>query len=83
LTASVNTACEVGMTARVIPWPKISTTADLSEALDAVDLLEEGLFQALDDRAPTGLQIAALTVVAGLRHKHGREPGIGPALIAE
>ena len=45
---------EVAMAARVIPWPKISITADLSEALDAIDLLEEALVQALDDRLPTG-----------------------------
>jgi hypothetical protein len=71
------------MAARVIPWPKISMTADLSEALDAVDLLEEALVQALDDRVPTGLQIAALSVVKGLRRKHGREPSIVPALTDE
>ena len=46
-------------------------------------LLEEALIQALDDRVPTGLQIAALSVVAGLRHKHGREPGIVPPSTGE
>jgi hypothetical protein len=46
-------------------------------------LLEEALIQALDDRVPTGLQIAALSVVAGLRDKHGREPSIVPALTDE
>jgi hypothetical protein len=72
------------MTARVIPWPKASMpAADLSEALDAVDLLEEALIQALDDRLPTALQMAALSVVDGLRHKHGREPSIVPALTDE
>ena len=71
------------MAARVIPWPKASMTADLSEALDAVDLLEEALIQALDDRVPTGLQIAALSVVAGLRDKHGRGPGVVPPLTDE
>jgi hypothetical protein len=69
---SARLACEVIMATRVIPWPNNSMTADLSEALDAVDLLEEALIQALDDRLPTGLQIAALTVVAGLRDKHRR-----------
>ena len=71
------------MAARVIPWPKVSMSADLSEALDAVDLLEEALVQALDDRAPTGLQIAAMAVVAGLRQKHGRESSIVPVLTDE
>ena len=71
------------MTARVIPWPKVSMPADLSEALDAVDLLEEALIQALDYRVPTGLQIAALSVVEGLRHKHGRGPSIVPPLTDE
>ena len=71
------------MTARVIPWPKVSMPVDLLEALDAVDLLEEALMQALDDRVPTGLQVAALSVAAGLRDKHGREPGIVPPLTDE
>jgi hypothetical protein len=68
------------MTARVILWPKTSITADLSEALDAVDLLEEALLQAVGDQTPTGLQIAAMSVVADLRRKHGRGLAIIPPL---
>ena len=63
------------MTARVIPWPKASMpAADLSEALDAVDLLEEALGSGPRRSGPTALQIAALSVVAGLRRsrQHGQ-----------
>jgi hypothetical protein len=52
--------------------------ADLSEALDAIDLLAEALSQAIGERTPTGLQVAALTVVDGLRVKHHRGRGFGP-----
>jgi len=62
------------MSARVIPWPGFAMTADLSEALDAIDLMNEALVQAIGNRRPTGLQAAALVVVAGVRRKHGREP---------
>ena len=58
------------MAARVVPWPHISMTADLSEALDAVYLLEEVLREAVGDKRPTGLQASALAVAVGLRQKH-------------
>jgi hypothetical protein len=61
------------MSARIVHFPLTQASADLSEALDAVDLLEEALIQALGDRSPTGLQIAALATVAGLRRKHNRD----------
>ena len=62
------------MAARVIPFPSIAMTADLTEALDAVDLLEEALRHAVGERLPSGMQASALAVAAGLRHKHKREP---------
>jgi len=43
---------------RVIPWPHISMTADLGEALDAVDLLEEALRQAVGERLPSACKPA-------------------------
>ena len=51
----------------------------LREALDAVDLFEEALLQAIGDRSPTGLQIAAFATVAGLRRKHNRGPAAPPS----
>jgi hypothetical protein len=71
------------MSARVIPWSKNSMTADLGDALDAIDLLEEAMLQAIGDRTPSGLQIAATSVAAGLRHKHRRELSIVPPLTDE
>jgi hypothetical protein len=71
------------MSARVIPWPKNFMTADLGEALDAVDLLEMALLQAVGDRTPTGLQIAAISLVTGLRQKHGRQLSIVPPLTGD
>ena len=65
------------MASRVIPWPNKSMNADLGEALDAVDLLDEALLQALSGKQPTGLQCAALTVVDGLRRKYNRAPRFG------
>ena len=53
-----------------------STSADLSEALDAVDLLCETLIQAIGDREPTDLELAVMGVVVGLRSKHNRPSGI-------
>jgi len=47
-------------------------SADLSEALDAVELLGEVLTQSIGRRGPTRLQRAALGVVEGLRSKHNR-----------
>ena len=60
------------MSAGILSFP-IARSADLTEALDAVWLLHEALIQAMGDHRPTGLQIAALAVVAGLQEKHRSE----------
>jgi hypothetical protein len=49
-------------------------TADLSEALDAVDLLREALAQSIAGQQPTWMQAAAIAVADGLQRKHGRAP---------
>ena len=71
------------MSARILHFPLTRMSADLDEALDAVDLLEEALIQALAERTPTGLQVAALAVVAGLRQKHRRQPSLMAGLTSE
>ena len=58
--------------ARVIPFRCVAPTADLSEALDALDLVGEVLRQTIGRRAPSAAQRAALGVVDGLQHKHNR-----------
>ena len=67
------------MAARIVNFPLARIAADLSEALDAVDLFEEALIQAIGDRSPTGLQIAAFATAAGLRRKHNRGPVAPPS----
>ena len=62
------------MAARVIPFPLIPMTAGLTEALDAVDLLEEALRHAVGERLPSGMQASDLAVAAGPRQKHKRGP---------
>jgi hypothetical protein len=56
------------------PQPR---SADLSEALDALELVGEVLTQSIGRRAPTRVQRAALAVVDGLRSKHNR--AVAPA----
>ena len=67
------------MAARIVNFPLARITADLREALDAVDLFEEALLQAIGDKPPTGLQVAAFATVAGLRRKHSRGPMAPPS----
>ena len=61
------------MVARVINFTGTRINAHLSEALDAVDLLEAALVQSLGERAPTGLEIAPLATAENLRCKHKRD----------
>jgi hypothetical protein len=51
------------------PFPR---SADLSEALDALELVGEILAQSIGRRSPTRLQRTALAVIDGLRFKHNR-----------
>ena len=71
------------MSARILHFPLTRMSRALYEALDAVDLLEEALVQALAERSPSALQIAALAMVANLRNKHGRQPSVMAGLTSE
>jgi len=57
--------------AEIVPLRPLRS-ADLSEALDAVELLGEVLTQSIGRRGPTRLQRTALGVVEGLKSKHNR-----------
>jgi hypothetical protein len=62
--------------AQVVVLCPLPRSADLSEALDALELVGEVLTQSIGRRSPTRLQRTALAVVDGLRTKHKRSsPG--------
>jgi hypothetical protein len=61
--------------AQILPFRPVPPSADLNEALDALDLMGEVLRQAIGKRPPTGLQRAALGVIDSLKQKHNRELG--------
>jgi hypothetical protein len=48
--------------------------ADLSQALDALDLLAEAMAQSRGKNKPTRLQANVIAVVEALRRKHNRDP---------
>jgi hypothetical protein len=68
--------------AQVVVLRPLPRSADLSEALDALELVGEVLTQSIGRRSPTRLQRTALAVVDGLRFKHNRRgdlPSVGKA----
>lgn len=54
--------------------PLRQPSADLEEALDAIDYLDAALRQGIGDDFATGLQLSALAVAQRLRRKHMRLP---------
>jgi len=65
-TAQLSAARSAG----VVQLRPSSQSADLTEALDAIDLLAEVLTQSIGRRGPTRLQRAALAVAEGVKAKH-------------
>lgn len=64
--------------ARVLPPSFPIMAADLSQALDALELLAEALAQSQGKKKPMRQQANVMAVVEALRRKHNRDPAPNP-----